>query len=93
MPSTRHSWTVDSIEEGIAAVEEDGARMLRLPLSLLPTGAREGDVLSVLREEEGGAVVLTVRADPEGTARALARSRAQVEGTPPGNDPGGHIVL
>lgn len=93
MPSTHRSWTVDSIEEGIAAVEEDGAGMRRVPLWLLPEGVREGDVLSVRREEEGGAVVVTVRPDPAATERALSRSRAQVEGTPPQGDPGGHVAL
>jgi len=93
MPETSRTWTVDSIEEGIAAVQEDGGRMVRLPLWLLPDGVREGDVLSVARREEDGAAVLTVRVDHDATERALERSREQVEKAPPGNDPGGHIVL
>lgn len=93
MPETSRTWTVDSIEEGIAAVQADGGRMIRLPLWLLPGAVREGDVLSVQREERDGTAALTVRVDREATERALARSRAQVEGTPPQNDPGGNVVL
>lgn len=93
MASTRHHWMIDSIEEGMAAVEEDGGRMVRIPLWLLPAGVREGEILSVAREEESDVAVLTIRRDPEATERAMERSRAQVEGTPRGNDPGGHIVL
>lgn len=93
MPGTQGTWTVDSIEEGMAAVEEDGGRILHLPLWLLPDGVREGEVVAVTREETPGGVVLTVAVDREATERALRRSRAQVEGTPPGHDPGGDIVL
>jgi hypothetical protein len=94
MPGTRRTWTVDSIEEGMAALEEEGGRVLRLPLWLLPEGVREGEVLTVSRVEDGrGGVVLTVRVDREATERALRRSREQLERTPPGNDPGGDIVL
>ena len=93
MPETSRTWTVDSIEEGIAAVQEDGGRMVRLPLWLLPDGVREGEIVSVARREEDGAAALTVRIDREATERALRRSREQVEKAPPGKDPGGHIQL
>ena len=32
-----HRWTVDGIEEDSARVEEDGARMITVPLYLLPS--------------------------------------------------------
>lgn len=94
MPETERTWTIDSIEEGIAAVEESGGRMVRVPAWLLPADAREGDVVSVTREERDGAAVLTLRLDRPATEQALRRSREQVEGTPPQpHDPGGPIVL
>lgn len=93
MPATRRTWMVDSIEEGIAAVEEDGGRVLHVPLWLLPDGVREGQIVAVTREETPGGVALTVAVDREATERALRRSRAQVEGTPGHHDPGGDIVL
>ncbi|HEX7243318.1 MAG TPA: DUF3006 domain-containing protein [Longimicrobiaceae bacterium] len=94
MPGTRRTWTVDSIEEGIASLEEDGGRMLRLPLWLLPEGVREGEVVAVSRSEDGdGGVVLTLSVDHDATERELRLSREQLARTPPGNDPGGDIVL
>lgn len=91
MPEMQRTWTVDSIEEGIAAVEE-GGRVVHVPAWLLPDGVREGDVVAVVREEEGGEVTLTLRLDREATERALARSREQVERLR-SRDPGGDIVL
>lgn len=93
MNEAQRTWTVDSIEEGIAAVEEDGGRILHLPDWLLPDGVKEGDVLTATREESGdGRLVLTVRIDREATERALRRSREQLERLR-GRDPGGDIVL
>ncbi|HEX2095481.1 MAG TPA: DUF3006 domain-containing protein [Longimicrobiaceae bacterium] len=94
MTAVRRSWMVDSVEEGIAAVEEDGGRILRLPLWLLPEGVREGEILAVLREgDTNRGSVLIVRVDREATERALRRSRVRMGQAPPGNDPGGPIVL
>lgn len=87
-----HSWAVDSIEEGIAVVEEDGRRMLQVPAWLLPDGVRDGVVLSVERTGVGDSAAVTVRVDREATARAYQRSRDQLRG-PRGHDPGGDIVL
>lgn len=92
MPDTQRTWTVDSIEEGIAAVEEQDGRMIRVPAWLLPDGVREGDVVAVTREGEHDAAVLTFRVDREATERALARSREQVSRLR-SRDPGGDIVL
>ncbi|HEV2146307.1 MAG TPA: DUF3006 domain-containing protein [Longimicrobiaceae bacterium] len=93
MPNPRRTWTVDSIEEGVAAVAEEGGRVLHLPLWLLPDGVREGDVVAVAREEGPDRVVLHLAVDRDATERALRRSREQVEGAPPGPHPTGDIVL
>jgi cation transport regulator ChaC len=93
VPTHRRTWTVDSIEEGIAAVADEDGRMLRLPLWLLPDTVREGDVVAVAREEGADGVVLRVAVDRDATERALRRSREQVESAPPGPHPTGDIVL
>jgi hypothetical protein len=95
-----HRWVVDGIEEGMARVEEDGARMLVVPAYLLPKGAREGQVLRVTRSESAGtkeaSVTLTVRVDDAATADALARSRetvARASAQSKRRDPGGDVAL
>jgi hypothetical protein len=93
MSGQARTWIVDEVEEGVAAVEEDGARVLHVPLWLLPDGVREGDVLSVARSPgEDGAVSLRVAIDRAATGEALRRSREQL-GRLARNDPGGDIVL
>lgn len=94
MPEARPlRYVVDSVEENVAALE-GGGRLLHLPLALLPTGVREGDVLAVFRSEEGdGGCTLRVRIDRAATGDALRRSRAQLDALPPQADPGGDIVL
>ena len=79
----QHRWVVDSIEESVASIEVDGKTMITVPQSILPKGAREGDVLSVL-----------IEIDPAATKQALAESAAQVQKhAKQPNDPGGDIVL
>lgn len=73
-----HSWTVDSIEEGIAAVHGEDGGVLHLPAWLLPDGAREGDVVAIDREPGSGSVTLRLRIDREATERALAEVREQM---------------
>ncbi len=85
------TWTVDAVEEGIAAIEADG-KLLHLPLALLPAGVREGDVLAVDREEQADAATLHIRIDRAATEAALQRSRDKLRSVRPG-DPGGDIVL
>lgn len=92
MADETRRWVIDSVEEGIAAVEEDGARMLHVPAWLLPAAAREGDVLRVSRRDEGAAAALRIEVDPAATQEALDRSREQVSRLS-ANDPGGDIVL
>lgn len=92
MSDEARRWVIDSLEEGIAAVEEDGARMLHVPAWLLPASAREGDVLCVERRDEGAAVSFRIEVDPAATQAALERSREEVSRLS-GSDPGGEIVL
>ena len=92
MADEARSWVVDSIEEGIAAVEEDGARMLYVPAWLLPAAAREGDVLHVSRRDEGAAASLRIEMDRAATEEARGRAHEQVSRLSH-TDPGGEIVL
>jgi hypothetical protein len=80
MPHTprTHRWIVDGIEEGVARLEADGERIFTLPVSLLPAGVREGQVLAVVWSGSDGSTVLTITIDPAATADALEKSRAQV---------------
>jgi len=75
---TSHRWAVDGIEEGMARIEEDGERMITVPVYLLPAGVREGQVLQVTLAagKEKGTLVVTVAADEEATADSLATSKA-----------------
>jgi hypothetical protein len=92
MGDETRSWVVDSVTEGIAAVEEDGARMLAVPAWLLPAGAREGAVLRVSRRDEGAGVSLRIEVDHAATAAAAARARARLDRLA-GSDPGGDLEL
>lgn len=71
---TTHRWAVDSIDEGVARVEEDGETMLSIPSHLLPLGATEGQLLRVTRAPDGERAVLTIVLDEAGTAQAHRRS-------------------
>ena len=61
------SWVVDQLENGVASVEIDGKATATVPMSILPKGVREGDVLRV-----------TIHQDPAELARSLAQSAAQI---------------
>ena len=56
--------SIDRIEEGIAVLvmRDEPFVLIHLPVSLLPPGCREGDVLTLILES-----------DPEGTAAAKER--------------------
>ena len=88
----KRTWTVDSIEEGIAAVQEDGGTMLHVPAWLLPGETREGDILSLERREARGAVSLRIKVDRAATEASLLASREQLARLKQ-NDPGGDITL
>jgi hypothetical protein len=99
-PDTRkkaeHRWVVDSIEEFVASVEVDGDRMITVPQSLLPTEAKQGHVLRVVREtaSDGKRSTVTIEVDEIATREALGASAAQTKkGTRQANDPGGDIAL
>jgi hypothetical protein len=92
-----HFWAVDEIDDDVARIIEDGARVILMPRYLLPPGVAEGQMLSISRgEERGGSVQITVALDEQATrstrlgtgnvlARALAASRKV--------DPGGDVAL
>lgn len=93
-----HQWVVDGVEEGMARVEEDGERMLTVPVYLLPTGVAEGHVLRVTRgaEKKKESVTLVISVDAEAAARAIAHSKDQTARTMAASkkrDPGGDVAL
>jgi hypothetical protein len=75
-----HRWTIDAIEAGMARIEEDGEKMITVPVYLLPTGVHEGQILVVTtaRGREKGALDVTVAVDEKATSDSLARSKATV---------------
>ena len=86
------TWTVDSIEEGIAAVQDDEGTLTHIPAWLLPESAREGDVIAVDRRESRGTATLRLRIDRAATRAALESSRQQLARLE-GSDGGGDIQL
>jgi DUF3006 family protein len=87
----RRRWVVDSIEEGIAALEEDGDRLVHVPAWLLPGGAKEGIILSLERERTGrdtSVVRITIDDDATRDARRIAKERRRT-----GGDSRGDIAL
>ena len=88
-----HRWAVDRIEEGTAAVEQDGDHVYEVPRDLVPAAARDGDVLSVtIAPGPADEVTITVRIDRAAKDAAAPRKPARPKRRP-GNDPGGDIVL
>ena len=94
------TWLIDSLEEDSAQIEEDGARVIHGPRSILPPGAKEGDVLTVgLEQQRRGkreAVRVTITLDPDATEAANEKSRQQVKRGRKASrrrDSGGDIVL
>ena len=98
MPKRDHTWVVDGIEEGIARIEEDGKRMITVPVYLLPAGATEGHLLRVESSSgsEPHALSITITLDEDATARALSRSKATTSRAASASrkkDPGGDVTL
>jgi len=88
-----HRWAVDRIEEGTAAVEQDGDHVYEIPRYLLPADARDGDVLSVtVAGAAPGEVTITVRIDRAASAPPPSAKPARPKRRG-GNDRGGDIVL
>ena len=87
-----HRWAVDRVEEGTAAVEEDGDHMYQIPRWLLPAGARDGDLLAAAVTKRGESeVTITVRLDRGATDAAMPPKSAKPARSP--KDPGGDIAL
>ncbi|MDQ2666544.1 MAG: DUF3006 domain-containing protein [Gemmatimonadota bacterium] len=92
--SLKQRWVIDSIEASIASVEVDGATMITVPMALLPSGIKQGDIVSVgfdgAQTSARTAVVFEI--DEAAIAQARAHSAAQVgKAAPQGNDPGGDL--
>jgi hypothetical protein len=65
------TWIIDSLDQDSAQIEEDGARVIHVPRSILPSGAKAGDRLSVgLEQQRRGkreAVRVTITLDQAAT--------------------------
>ena len=81
---SRHTWVVDVIEDDAAAVEVDGRRVTPVPRFLLPSDARDGDVLRVTHARSGTRSAFTIEVDHDATRVAFQRSAQQLRGAPPG---------
>lgn len=95
---TGHSWSIDSIEEGMARIEEDGGRMLTVPVTMLPVGAKEGQLLRVVFSSEAGqdSVPRSITIDHAATEAALRKSAATTAEAMKHSarrDPGGDVAL
>lgn len=88
-----HRWAIDQIEEGTAAVEQDGDHVYEIPRYLVPPDARDGDVLAVtVTHAAPGEVTVSVRIDRAASAPPPPAKSAQKKRRA-ANDPGGDIVL
>ena len=93
-----HTWSVDSIEEGVARVEEDGKHVFTVPSRVLPAGTTEGQILRVTRKtaQNGDPIVVRIAIDAAATASALetsARKTAQIADASRKGDRGGDVSL
>lgn len=64
--------TVDRIEEGFAILEKEDMSYENVPLSLLPSGTKEGSVLTF----DGTTYTLDLDAEAEARARIIAKQRS-----------------
>ena len=86
-----HRWAVDRVEEGTAAVEQDGDHVYQIPRWLLPSDARDGDVFTAsAATTDEGLLIITVRVDQDATAAAKS---PRPKRAPLPRDRGGDIVL
>ncbi len=91
-----HKWSVDSIEEFVASVEVDGQTMTQVPLWLLPSAVKEGQILAVKQtpSADGTRSVVEIEIDDPATRAAHLASGEQIEKSlHQKNDPGGDIKL
>lgn len=96
--ATEHTWAVDSIEEGMVRVEEDGTRMLTVPSHSVPAGTKEGQILRVTRKTapNGDPIVVSIAIDTAATNAALkasARKTGQIAAESRKGDRGGDVAL
>ena len=82
--ASRHTWVVDVVEDEAAAVEVDGRRVTPIPRWLLPTDARDGDVLRVIHSRSASRSTFTIEVDHDATRLAYERSAEQLRNAPPG---------
>ncbi|MEO8621761.1 MAG: hypothetical protein ABI625_11900 [bacterium] len=93
-----HRWAVDSIDEDVARIEEDGERIISIPRHLLPAGVTAGQLLRVCRSSQSGpeSIALTIEIDHAGAAKSLRSSKAtmaQAMDESKARDPGGDVAL
>jgi len=80
---SHHTWVVDVIEDDAAAVEVDGRRVTPIPRWLLPTDAKDGDVLRVTHTRSASRSTFTIDVDHDATRLAYERSADQLQDAPP----------
>lgn len=84
-------YTIDSIEDGRAALLSERGVLLLLPAGQLPEGAREGDVLRLdVANEAPGEHAFVI--DPEETQARRAEAEARLTRLR-ARDPGGDLEL
>jgi len=87
-----HRWAVDRIEEGTAAVEQDGDHVYEIPRYLIPAETRDGDVLQVTATASAaGEVTIIVRVDRAASPASPINTSSNRPRSPKGG--GGDIVL
>ncbi len=83
-PASHHTWVVDVIEDDAAAIEVDGQRVTPMPRWLLPSNAKDGDVLRVTHSRSASRSTFTIEVDHDATRLAYQRSAEQLRNAPPG---------
>jgi len=81
--ASHHTWVVDVIHDDAAAVEVDGRRVTPIPRWLLPTNAKDGDVLRVTHTRSASRSTFTIEVDRDATRLAYERSAEQLRNAPP----------
>ncbi len=82
---SHHTWIVDVMEDDAAAVEVDGQRVTPIPRWLLPTNAKDGDVLRVTHSRSASRSTFSIEVDHDATRLAYQRSAEQLRNAPPGD--------
>jgi len=77
MAETKHFWLVEIVEDDSASIQVDGRTVTPIPRWLLPSSAKEGDVLAVTHRRESEQSTIEIVIDPEGKQKLLERSEDQ----------------